>query len=62
MKAIDEYIKHMSKCNNQCPKHNSCLRYNRKADDNLMENRSCRCYFEKKDDTLNQLKNIFGMR
>jgi len=63
MSVIDDYIKHMSKCNNLCLKHDTCLRYNKNAGENLMTNKNCMYYFEKKkDDTLDYLKNMFGMK
>ena len=63
MSAIDNYIKHMSKCNNPCLKHDTCLRYNKNTGEDLMTNRNCIYYFEKKkDDTLDYLKNMFGMK
>ena len=53
----------MSKCNNPCLKHNTCLRYNKNTGRDLMTGRNCMYYFEtKKDDTLDYLKNMFGMK
>jgi hypothetical protein len=63
MTAINDYVRHMTKCNDQCSKHTTCLRYDKNADDSMMENENCLFYFKKeKDDSLEYLKNIFGMK
>jgi hypothetical protein len=63
MTAINNYIKHIQKCKNQCLKYKTCLRYDKNASDDLMENKNCMYYFEtKKDDTLEYLKNMFGIK
>jgi hypothetical protein len=57
MTAVNDYIKHMQKCNNHCLKHETCLRYDKNVNDDLMENRNCMYYFETKtNDTFEYLK------
>jgi len=66
MKAIDEYIKNMAKCNNPCLKHDKCVRYNKHSNNDFMEDRNCKYFFEKKEedteDIFKYLKNMFGMK
>lgn len=63
MKAIDNYLKNITKCNNPCLRHMTCLRYDPEAKTNLMQDRNCQMYFQMQiDDSLNQLKNMFGMQ
>jgi len=62
MKAVDEYIKNLTKCNNQCDKYEFCLRYDIDSAHNLKIGNPCNLYFKIANKEVDFLQNLFGMK